>query len=97
MKKQMKKLVLSRETLVRLEENLGQVAGGLTNNPQICGDSGVNTCQTFVQDLRSDLSLLTLLVVGAAGADPPSWHAFTTIHAELGQDSREQPSSLRKS
>ena len=49
MKKQMKKLVLSRETLVGLEHNLGQVAGGLTNNPQICGDSGINTCQTFVR------------------------------------------------
>jgi hypothetical protein len=45
MKKQMKKLVLNRETLVGLDVNLGQVAGGLTN-PKACQDSGYNTCQT---------------------------------------------------
>ncbi len=49
MKKQMKKLVLNRETVVNLEKELGWVAGGLTNNPNICGDSGVNTCPTFVR------------------------------------------------
>ncbi len=49
MKKRTKNLVLSRETLVGLEHNLGQVAGGVTNNPDICGDSGFNTCQTFVR------------------------------------------------
>ena len=41
MKKQMKKLVLSRETLVSLEHNLGKVAGGGT---QQCTDSGAFTC-----------------------------------------------------
>jgi|GEM_PF-2086621 len=41
MKKQMKKLVLSRETLVSLEHHLGQVAGGAT---QRCTDSGAPIC-----------------------------------------------------
>jgi hypothetical protein len=44
MKKQLKKLVLSRETLVTLEQNLEQVAGGATS---LCGDSGVVTCPSF--------------------------------------------------
>ncbi len=43
MKKQMKKLVLSRETLVSLETNLGQVAGGYTLR---CQYSGYATCTT---------------------------------------------------
>ena len=43
MKKQVKKLVLSRETLVDLEENLVQVAGGYTAR---CQYSGYNTCNT---------------------------------------------------
>jgi len=43
MKKQMKKLVLSRETLVSLEANLGQVAGGYTT---FCQYSGYGTCTT---------------------------------------------------
>ena len=43
MKKQMKKLVLSRETLVSLETNLRQVAGGYTPR---CQYSGYATCTT---------------------------------------------------
>ncbi|MEO6193556.1 MAG: hypothetical protein ABIS20_11140 [Thermoanaerobaculia bacterium] len=44
MKKQIKKLVLSRETLVSLESNLGQVAGGYTLRCQYSG--GLATCTT---------------------------------------------------
>jgi len=43
MKKQMKKLALSRETLVSLEANLEQVAGGYTLR---CQYSGYGTCTT---------------------------------------------------
>jgi hypothetical protein len=43
MKKQIKKLVLSRETLVGLEANLSQVAGGVTLR---CEYSGYATCAT---------------------------------------------------
>jgi len=43
MKKQPKKLVLSRETLVGLETNLDQVAGGATLR---CEYSGYRTCTT---------------------------------------------------
>jgi hypothetical protein len=43
MKKTMKKLVLNRETLVNLQENLDRVAGGITPR---CMYSGYNTCQT---------------------------------------------------
>jgi hypothetical protein len=43
-KKQMKKLVLSRETLVSLEHELGKAAGGATTTTGT--DSGVNTCPT---------------------------------------------------
>jgi len=43
MKKQMKKLVLNRETLVGLETNLCQVAGGITLR---CQYSGYQTCAT---------------------------------------------------
>ena len=43
MKKQMKKLTLAKETLVSLEKNLGQVAGGLT---KINCESGYATCAT---------------------------------------------------
>jgi hypothetical protein len=43
MKKHMKKLVLSRETLVSLEANLCQVAGGITLH---CQYSGYRTCAT---------------------------------------------------
>lgn len=47
MKKQAKKLVLSRETLARLEANLGQVAGGATAScPARCTFSGDQTCTT---------------------------------------------------
>lgn len=42
MKKQVKKLVLAKETVIRLEENLEQVAGGLTHD---CW-SGYRTCNT---------------------------------------------------
>jgi hypothetical protein len=44
MKKQVKKLALAKETLVNLEESLGQVAGGVTL--KACTFSGYNTCQT---------------------------------------------------
>jgi hypothetical protein len=44
MKKQMKKLVLNRETLVGLDESLEKVAGGYTL--KACTFSGYNTCQT---------------------------------------------------
>jgi hypothetical protein len=44
MKKQMKKLSLNRETLTGLDEDLGQVAGGVTL--KACTFSGYNTCQT---------------------------------------------------
>jgi hypothetical protein len=43
MKKQTKKLVLSRETLVSLETSLEQVAGGATLH---CQYSGYRTCTT---------------------------------------------------
>ncbi len=44
MKKQVKKLVLSRETLVDLETNLWQVAGGITLRCQY--SDGRATCAT---------------------------------------------------
>ncbi|HEV2855600.1 MAG TPA: hypothetical protein VHC97_22620 [Thermoanaerobaculia bacterium] len=48
MKKKAKRLTLSRETLVNLENSLEQVAGGAyTNNPDICF-SGQATCATCV-------------------------------------------------
>lgn len=43
MKKTVKKLVLNRETLVDLEDNLRQVAGGYTAR---CQYSGYGTCLT---------------------------------------------------
>lgn len=43
MKKSPKKLVLHRETLVRLEEDLREVAGGITPR---CPYSGYATCNT---------------------------------------------------
>jgi hypothetical protein len=43
MKKQIKKLVLSRETLVSLENDLRQVVGGVTLR---CEYSGYRTCAT---------------------------------------------------
>jgi len=48
MKKKSKKLVLNRETLVYLERNLEEVAGGVTKNPSLCGTgfSGYDTCAT---------------------------------------------------
>lgn len=51
MKKQTKKLVLNRETLVQLENGLGRVAGGATYNcsascPDVCTFSGYRTCNT---------------------------------------------------
>ncbi|HEY0555417.1 MAG TPA: hypothetical protein VGG20_14235 [Thermoanaerobaculia bacterium] len=49
MKKQMKKLVLNRETVVNLEKDLGRVIGGVTMNPAVCDTSGFYTCQTFVR------------------------------------------------
>jgi hypothetical protein len=46
MKKQTKRLTLSRETLVNLENDLEKVAGGAyTDNPDICW-SGQATCAT---------------------------------------------------
>ena len=44
MKKTVKKLVLNRETLVDLEENLRQVAGGYTARCQYSGDGTCLTC-----------------------------------------------------
>jgi hypothetical protein len=44
MKKQVKKLLLSRETLVNLETNLSQVAGGITLRCQF--SDGAATCAT---------------------------------------------------
>ncbi|MEA2559602.1 MAG: hypothetical protein QOH06_1106 [Acidobacteriota bacterium] len=54
MKKKMKKLVLNRETLVHLEQSLGQIAGGVSyapcgsaSCPDICTFSGgARTCNT---------------------------------------------------
>jgi hypothetical protein len=40
MKKQMKKLMLAKETLARLEQSLGQIAGGIT----AWVDCGTQTC-----------------------------------------------------
>ncbi|HKI01844.1 MAG TPA: hypothetical protein VKK31_07695 [Thermoanaerobaculia bacterium] len=40
-----KKLMLNRETLVGLEHNLEQVAGGVTG-PKACTFSGLATCGT---------------------------------------------------
>lgn len=45
MKKQTKKLVLSKETLSRLEENLNQVAGG-SHYPDCPWSGGYRTCAT---------------------------------------------------
>lgn len=45
MKKLVKKLVLNRETLVDLEENLQQVAGGYTARCQYSGYITCGTCQ----------------------------------------------------
>jgi hypothetical protein len=48
MKKQPKKLMLSRETLVALETDLGKVAGGYTPNCQFSdGRPTCNTCDNF--------------------------------------------------
>jgi hypothetical protein len=41
MKKQVKKMTLTKETLSRLEQNLGHVAGGIT----AVADCGSRTCQ----------------------------------------------------
>ena len=52
MKKQVKKLALSRETLTHLENSLGHVAGAATalncsaSCPDICTFSGYRTCNT---------------------------------------------------
>jgi hypothetical protein len=52
MKKRVKKMVLSRETLVHLENSLEQVAGGASEPsycgscPQDCTFSGQRTCNT---------------------------------------------------
>lgn len=51
MKKTAKKLALNRETLTNLEENLGQVAGGITLR---CPYSGQNTCNTCVATCTSN-------------------------------------------
>jgi hypothetical protein len=51
MKKQMKKLALSRETLAGLENNLAQVAGGITT---AC-PSGRNTCTTCTPTCTTNL------------------------------------------
>ena len=59
MKKQMKKLVLNRETVVNLEKDLGQVTGGVTMNPAVCDTSGVYYLPDLREDLHGDLSLLT--------------------------------------
>jgi hypothetical protein len=45
MKKTVKKLVLNRETLVDLEENLWRVAGGYTARCQYSGYGTCTTCQ----------------------------------------------------
>jgi hypothetical protein len=55
MKKAVKKLKLSKETLVRLEHNLWQVAGGATANPDICGSGPIATCATCVRTCTSRL------------------------------------------
>jgi hypothetical protein len=54
MKKTAKRLMLNRETLVHLEQNPGQVAGGVTavtdcgsqSCPVLCTFSGYRTCVT---------------------------------------------------
>jgi hypothetical protein len=49
MKKTAKKMVLNRETLVRLEQSLDQVAGGFDTNEYSfcrCPDTGRDTCMT---------------------------------------------------
>jgi len=53
MKKQMKKLELNRETLVSLEKNLGQVAGGVTLRCEYSG--GYATCATCGQTCTTNL------------------------------------------
>jgi hypothetical protein len=47
MKKQPKKLVLSRETLVDLETQLEKVAGGYTARCQYSGYATCTTCDNF--------------------------------------------------
>ncbi|HVG10507.1 MAG TPA: class I lanthipeptide [Thermoanaerobaculia bacterium] len=51
-KKEKKKLTLNRETLVSLEENLKQVAGGVTLR---CEYSGYKTCATCGQTCGTNL------------------------------------------
>jgi hypothetical protein len=50
MKKTVKKLVLAKETVVRLEDNLEQAAGGATtacwSGYQTCATCNRNTCGT---------------------------------------------------
>jgi hypothetical protein len=53
MKKKTKKLVLSQETLIRLEDNLGEIAGGVTLR---CDYSGTyRTCATCGQTCTTNL------------------------------------------
>jgi len=52
MKKTVKKLVLNRETLTNLEENLGEVAGGATLR---CQYSGYQTCATCMATCGTNL------------------------------------------
>lgn len=52
MKKTVKKMALSRETLVSLEKSLGEVAGGAITLR--CPYSGQNTCNTCVGTCTSN-------------------------------------------